>query len=245
MNKSMAAYITVTFLAAFSASDEVCADAAGDRLLSEMDAALNRAATLTQEYEVVIQEPGQEEGKLKMSVLTKGDKRLYEFLAPVDMKGTKMLSLSPAQIYIFLPAFGRVRRITTPAAFIGALSPDDMATTSYSSTYTGQITSETATERKLVATPKANQTTTHSKIEFLVSRDKTLPLDIKYFNAAGANDRTETRSRYSCNGAVCSPGEVKITDNTKGNWTRLIRISWKVNETIADDVFSTRSLGAK
>src|SRR5437660_8281246 len=75
MNKSTAAYVTATFLAALLLCDEARADAAGDRLLSEMDAALNRAATLTMEYELVNQEPGKQQGKLRMSALIKGDKR--------------------------------------------------------------------------------------------------------------------------------------------------------------------------
>lgn len=69
------------------------------------------------------------------------------------------------------------------------------------------------------------------------------PSEIQYFNAAGTNIKTETRSQYTCEGNVCSPTELKMVDNTRGNWTQLVRKSWKVNEAIADTVFSTRSLG--
>ena len=34
-----------------------------------------------------------------------------------------------------------------------------------------------------------------------------------------------------------------MVDNVKGNWTKLVRKAWKVNEEIADDQFSTRNLG--
>jgi hypothetical protein len=211
-----------------------------------MDAALNRAATLTLAYEVVNHEPGKEERKLAMSARLKGDKKLYEFLAPADMKGTKVLILSPFEMWVFLPAFGKVRRIASHVGggFLGlAFGADDLATTSYSADYTAQLASETATERKLIATPKPGRGTMYSRIEFLVSRNQALPLEIRYFNAAGANDRTEIRTRYTCTANICNPGELKMTDNTKGNWTRLIRTSWTANDMIADDVFSKSSLG--
>ncbi|MCY1077029.1 outer membrane lipoprotein-sorting protein [Archangium lansingense] len=223
------------------------ADAAGDKVLAAMDAAMNRAKTLTFEYEGTNQEPGKAERKLGMRVQCKGSKRLSEFLAPADMKGTRALIISPTQMYVYLPAFKKVRRIashTSDQGFLGlAYSLDDMATASYSGSYTAQIASETPTQWKLIATPKAGLTPTYSKITFMVNKDRTLPSELQYFNAAGTNIKTETRSQYTCEGNVCSPTELKMVDNTGGNWTRLVRKSWKVNEAIADDVFSTRNLG--
>ena len=248
MNRTMAASLGAIGAAILSVCGSARADAAGDKVMAAMDAALNRGKTLTFEYEVVNQEPGKAERKLGMKVRLKGEKRLSEFVAPADMKGTKVLILSPTQMYVFLPAFGKIRRIASHVSdqgFLGlAFSQDDLATTSYSGAYTGQIASETPTQWKIAATPKPGQTTPYAKIEFLVNKDKTLPVELRYFNAAGVNIKTETRSNYSCeSGDVCSPAELKMVDNTKGNWTKLIRKSWKVNETISDAVFSTRSLG--
>jgi Outer membrane lipoprotein-sorting protein len=69
-----------------------------------------------------------------------------------------------------------------------------------------------------------------------------LPLKLKYFSAEGVNIKTETRSNYSCAGPVCTPAEIKMTNNVKGNWTRLVRKQWQQNVSISDDVFSERSL---
>lgn len=247
MKRSMAVSLGAMIAATFSASSPARADAAGDKVMVAMDAALNRAKTLTFEYEVVNQEPGKAERKLGMTVRLKGEKRLSEFLAPADMKGTKVLILSPTQMYVFLPAFGKIRRIASHVAdqgFLGlAFSQDDMATTSYSGAYTGQIASETPTQWKVTATPKAGQATNYAKIEFTINKDKTVPSELRYFNTAGVNIKTETRGSYSCEGDVCSPGELKMVDNAKGNWTKLVRKSWKVNASISDDVFTTRNLG--
>jgi Outer membrane lipoprotein-sorting protein len=223
------------------------ADAAGDKVLASLDTSLNRAKTQFIEYEGITQEPGKAERKLGLEIRMKGEKRLSEFLAPADMKGTKVLILSTTQMYVYLPAFGKIRRIashTTDQGFMGmTFSQDDFALTKYSDSYTATVASETPSQWKLTATPKAGQTTAYSKLEITVAKDKTVPTEIRYFNAGGTHSKTETRTDYTCEGDICNPRELKMTDHTKGgHWTKLIRKKWKVNEAMSDDLFSKRSL---
>ena len=223
------------------------ADPAGDKVLAAVDAALNRAKTQYFEYEATNQEPGKAERKLGMNVWIKGEKQLTELTAPADMKGTKVLVLSPTQMYVYLPAFGKVRRIASSVSDQGCLgrafSQDDLATTAYGPAYTAVIASETATEWKLTATPKAGQVTPYAKIELTISKDKSLPTQLELFDAGGAHVKTETRTGYTCQGDACTPGERKMVDHKKaGLWTKLIRKTWKVNESMSDDLFSKRNL---
>jgi hypothetical protein len=140
-----------------------------------------------------------------------------------------------------------VRRIashTKDQGFLGlSFSQDDMATTAYGADYTATIGSEDAANYKLVLTPKTGKETAYGKIEVTVAKDKTVPSELKYFNAEGKNIKTETRTGYSCEGDVCTPGELKMTDNIKGNWTKLTAKTRKVNAEISDDVFTQRNLG--
>ena len=223
------------------------ADAAGDKLLASMDAALNRAKTQVIEYDVVNQEPGKPEKKLIIHVKLKGEKRLSEFHAPADMKGTKVLILSPTQMYVYLPAFGKVRRIAshvTDQGFMGlTFSQTDLSTMTYAPNYTATVASETPTHVKLVATPKAGGAAPYPKLEFTVQKDISLPTEIKNFNDRGTHLKTESRTAYTCEGNVCTPSEHKMVDHVKGgHFTKLIRKGWKVNTEISDDVFSKRNL---
>jgi hypothetical protein len=68
-------------------------------------------------------------------------------------------------------------------------------------------------------------------------------VELKYFNADGKNIKTETRSGLTCEGDVCTPAEIKMSDNVKGAWTKLVAKSRKINAEISDDVFSQRNLG--
>ncbi len=232
-------------LAVLLQSGTSLADVAGDTALAKMDEAMSRAQTQYFEYEVTQQEPGKAENKLALVVRLKGDKRLAEFTAPADRKGTKVLILSATEMYVYLPAFGRVRRIASSSdpAFMGmTFTPDDFQTR-YGDRYTATITSDSGTEMTLLATPKAGQSPPYAKIEFKVGKDRMLPTELKYFNASGLNVKTETRTLVTCQGKICTATEQKMVDHTKsGAWTKLVRRTWKVNEPMSDDLFTKRAL---
>lgn len=234
-------------LAFMAITAQASADEAGDKVLASMDTAMNRWKTQYIKYDVTNQEPGKAERKLELEVKLKGEKRLTEFLAPADMKGTKVLILSTTQMYVYLPAFGKVRRIAssvTDQGFMGlTFTQTDLALTRYTPEYTATVASESGDSWKLVATAKAGQTPPYAKIEITVAKSNSLPTELRYFNGSGTHIKTETRSGYTCEGNVCTPSEMKMVDHTKaGQWTKLVRKTWKVNEAMSDDLFSKRSL---
>src|SRR5690349_12880182 len=154
--------VGATSIAILLSTSSARADAAGDKVLAAMDEAMNRAKSHYLEYDVTNQEPGKAETKLALIVRMKGEKRLTQFTAPADMKGTKVLVLSSTQMYVYLPAFGKVRRIASGVSdqgFMGmTFSPDDFQT-KFSDLYTATLASEDASVWRLVATPKAGQQT--------------------------------------------------------------------------------------
>lgn len=240
---SVGAVLSVAFVGVGSAS----ADPPGDAAVGKMDKAMNMAKSQYLEYEVINQEPGKAEKKIGMKVYIKGEKRMTEFTAPADMKGTKVLILGPTQMYVYLPAFGKVRRIashTTDQSFMGmAFTQDDFASQSYGGLYEGQVASDSGNDQTLTLKPKAGQTTPYGKLEFTVMKDKSLPSAIKYFNASGQHVKTETRSDYKCEEGVCTPMTLKMVDHSKGGlWTKFTTKTWKVNAELSDDLFSKRNL---
>lgn len=247
MRLTLGLCLSAASIVALAVPGTASADPAGDKAVAAIDAAMNRAKTHKFDYEIINMEPGKSERTMAMKVLIKAEKRLTEFSAPSDMKGTKVLILSPTQMYVYLPAFGKVRRIAShtkdQGSFGLAFSQDDMATQSYGGEYEGKVLADAGNELKLALTPRAGKETNYGKIEITVAKDRMLPTELKYFNTEGKNIKTETRTGYTCEGDVCTPGELKMVNNTKGNWTRLIRKAWRLNDSIADDVFSQRNLG--
>jgi outer membrane lipoprotein-sorting protein len=244
MNKALRAVVSggAVILGILSATAGARADEAGDRALAALDEATNRAKSYYFEFDVA----NRDGTKLALIVRLKGDKRLTEFTAPADMKGTKVLILSTTQTYVYLPAFGKVRRVASSVSdqgFMGmTFSPDDFITI-FSPQYTATIAADSPAEMKLVAVAKAGQTPAYAKVEFTIAKDRFLATEVKYFNAAGTNVKTEVRTGYTCEGNICTPSEQTMTDNTKnGVWTKMTRKAWRVNVDLSDDMFSKRAL---
>jgi outer membrane lipoprotein-sorting protein len=234
-------------LVLLASSAAAAADPAGDAVLASVDAAVNRAKSHRFVYEAVTQEPGRGEKKLGLNVWMRGDRRLTEFTAPADLKGTKVLIMSPTEMYAYLPAFGKVRRIashtTDQSAFGMAFSQDDLANQTYGDEYTATVAADAEKETRIVLVPKAGQKPAYGKIEMTVQKDTKVPSELKYYGASGNLIKTETRTGYTCESEVCVPGELKMVDHQKGGmWTRITTKTWKLNEAFADDLLSKRNL---
>ncbi len=230
-----------------SGAGDARADAAGDKALGSVDAAVNRAKTQYLEYEALVKTPDKPDRKLGLWLWLKGEMRLSEFTAPSDVKGTKVLIISPTQMYIYLPAYKKVRRVashTTDQGFMGmTFSQDDFSLTYYQKWYQATVASDDGTNVKLVLVPKAGEKPPYAKIEMTVEKKRMLPTEINYFNDANLKLKTETRSSYTCEGDVCAPAELKMVDHQKGDQSTLLsRKAWKPNVELSDSKFTKRSL---
>ena len=95
-----------------------------------MDAAVNRAVTLVFDYQVDNQEPDKPLRVLAVKLQTNGASKLYEFTAPPDIKGTKVLRASFARAGSKTSRFPRTcspfpiwGRDELPARFLTHLRP--------------------------------------------------------------------------------------------------------------------------
>ena len=224
------------------------ADTEGDKALAALDVKLNTAETHYFEYEAVTEEPGRSPRKIGLTVYMKGPKRLTEFTAPADLKGTKVLALSPVDMYVYLPAFGKVRRIashtTDQSAFGMTFTQDDFAAQRYSPDYTATVLPGGDAETiRLSLLPRAGGQARYGKLELTILKATGVPSELKYFATGGKLSKTETRTGYTCEGDICVPTELKMIDHQKGGmWTKITRKAWKVNQKLSDDIFSKRNL---
>src|SRR5207253_2749499 len=66
------------------------------------------------EYKAVTKAADGNERTLALALRVKGELRLWTFTAPADVRGVKLLCTGSAA-YVYLPAFGKVRRVATDA----------------------------------------------------------------------------------------------------------------------------------
>ena len=216
-------------------------------VVAALDTRANLAKTQFFEYEVINEEKGREGGIMRLQVSLSGEERFTEFLAPGDMKGTRVLVKNRAQMYVYLPAYNKVRRIashTTSGGFMGTTySNDDMATSSYGPVYDFSMVSEDDSSWVVAGPPKEGVKVAYGKIEITIAKSNNLPTKFRYFNKDGVHVKTEIRSRYSCSGEVCNAESMKMTDHTRGDAsTELLRRDWKVNPELPSSMFSVRNL---
>lgn len=223
---------------------------ADDAYLKKVDAEVNKWKTLDYYYKIVTTKQGDDDRsvlKLRMRMQYSGEfnKQLIEIGKPADMKGTKVLTISPTEMYIYLPAFGKIRRIAshvTEQGFLGtALSQRDMTLTRYADKYSAKTKSEADGKRILSLTAK-NDRAPYAKLEVVVDTERNLPIGVKYFNDSGKHIKTEKRSQYRCEKGYCAPGAMKITDHTTNVTSILYLKKHKVNPALDKGLFSKRSL---
>lgn len=221
--------------------------ATGSEVLKAVDARANAPTDTWFAFSALTQEQGKDSRAMKFEVQNKGERRLVQFSEPSDMKGTRVLVLSRSQMWVYLPAYRKVRRVASHVkqqGFMGTTySDEDMSTTQYGAVYRASIAQDSDAEVALTLTPKEGAQTGYSKVEMVIRKDLMLPRELRYFNKDGAHVKTEVRDQYDCADNVCTPGRMKMTDHSRSDaWTVLEATDRRVNQGISDGLFSVRNL---
>jgi outer membrane lipoprotein-sorting protein len=223
------------------------ADGKGDDALRKVDEAQRQYKTLTSQYTITTQEPGKSPTEMVVRTNFMGRKQFTELLSPGDVKGTKVLHLSDSEMYVYMPAYRKIRRVAShvnEAGFMGTTySATDMNLTAYGLFFTANISSEDGGNLVLALEAKPDARAPYGKLELTIDKSLNLPTRIKYFDDKGNHVKTETRTNYSCEQKVCLPKRQKMVDHTKNDkWSRLELSEYKVNPSLPEDMFSKRNL---
>jgi len=219
----------------------------GNELLTSVDDAMNIAEDQTFEYDLINEERGKTTKSMTIKVWVKGKRRMTEFLKPADMRGTKALVRSQNQMWVYLPAYKKVRRVAshmTEGGFLGTtFSNEEMSTSRYAEQWTSEISGEDDSTYQLTLTPKSADKEGYGKLIITVIKSNTLPSKIQYYSASGVHLKTEERTGYKCKEKVCIAFQHKMTDHSRGGVaTRLVLKKWEVNQGLSDQLFSKRKL---
>jgi hypothetical protein len=200
MSISHCAEIGVLLVAAAVATSSTSAHAA-DNATDLLIAIDNVVGGRTDQYvlmEMTTDEAGKAPRKLTFAATIKGaDYRRIEFLAPGDVKGTRILVLSTDQTYVYLPAFRKVRRIATHVkdqGFMGsAWDNDDFSLASYGKVFLADAVVDHDKYFTLSLKRRPDVEFLYPRIEVDARKDWNTPVEIRYFNDAAALVKTERR----------------------------------------------------
>ncbi len=122
----------------------------GPEILAKVDAVATQAVDFTARIELSIVDTAGESVTRTVSVWQKGvDKRMVKILAPPRLRGVGILSQGEGVLHLYLPAFGKVRRIAGQARgksfFDSDFTQDDMTRTRYGDRFQAVLMEEDET----------------------------------------------------------------------------------------------------
>lgn len=234
-------------LAGLAVPATALADAKGDEVLAKVESRLSAFEDQQLTFEVANLKPGSKNPQsMSFKTVVKGPNSFTEFLAPGDIKGTRVLSTSPTQMWVYLPEFGKVRRVAShslEAGFMGTtLTQQDMAPPAYVALFTPTFKAEDESTITLQLDAKDGVDVAYRRMVMTVDKALQVPTTIDYLDESGEVVRRETRKDYTCADGYCLFGSMKMEDLTRGAWTELKPVERQINTGVSDDTFDKRTL---
>ena len=214
-------------------------------ILKKMDNVLYSPKDSKSKQKIIITDKNGKQKIREAIIMQKGmDKRLFRFTAPASQSGISTLSLPNDIMYLYLPAFKKVRRISSSVKsqkFAGTdFSYDDMESKLYSEKYTPKLlrTESDAYILELIPISKKSQ---YSKLVVKIHKTNFYPENIDYFDKAGKKIKNAT-FKFKKIGKYWSSNEIVMTDLKKKHKTKMIKTDVQFDIGLSDDEFTVRKL---
>jgi outer membrane lipoprotein-sorting protein len=182
-----------------------------------------------------------------IQMLQKGaNTRLARFLSPADQKGISVLSLPDGSIYLYLPAYKKVKRIASHVkntTFADTdFTYDDMEAKRYSERYAAELVRTEVDAYVVSLVSGSSEAGAAAKLLMWVRKDTFVPVTIEYYDAKGALARRMTSERIEKIGKYLVAREREMLNVATGHKTRMIMTKATFDSGISDSVFTTRYL---
>jgi outer membrane lipoprotein-sorting protein len=220
-------------------------DADGATLLKKADAANNPFRDQTFRVKMIVREADGREDERELRVWQKGGvKRRVTFLAPADVRGMSVVIEDSATMYVYLPAFKKVRRIAMHArnaTFMGSdFTYDEMAAVRWAPDWTAKRVADD--DGKIVLALSGRKAKNKRSMKVWIDAKSHLASKIEYYDAEGRLKKTETRGGITQIDGITTQTTISMTDAASGHSTHLTVVDLKVNQGLDDTLFSRRSL---
>jgi outer membrane lipoprotein-sorting protein len=192
---------------------------------------------------ILIDRNGKEEIR-EATIQQKGtDKRMFRFTSPASQAGIAVLSLPDDVMYLYLPAFGRERRIASSAKnqnFAGTdFSYDDMESVLFSVKYTPKLIQNEANVFVLELSPKGRSD--YSKVMVHVNKTDYYPELMEYYDKGNTKVKV-AKYTFKKIGNYWNAEEIEMTDLKKNHKTIMKMSDVEYDSGLSDDDFTVRKL---
>ena len=171
------------------------------------------------------------------------EKRLFRFTSPASQAGIAVLSLPDDIMYLYLPAYGKERRIASSAKnqnFAGTdFSYDDMESKSYCAKYTPTLmdTENGAYVLELVPNGRSD----YSKIVVRINKTHYYPETMEYYDR-GNNKVKTAKYTFKKIDKYWNAAEIEMTNLKTDRVTKMQMSDVRYDTGLTDDDFTVRKL---
>lgn len=263
MKKKIFVILLTLFFAAVSgtvslaAKEELAKKLTAKEIIDKVESQ-NDAKDQTSNMKMILIDKKGKENIRKIKLWTKGDyKRLIKFLSPADVKGVGFLvldaDLDSEMMYLYLPAFKKIRRIAGSAkggSFMGSdFSFSDIGSSNYSQDY--DITSLPDEDGKFVLELKKKEDSDkdYAKLVMWVSPEVFVPVKVEFYKIKKVKKKEvfELRKvmvmdKIKKLGKYWLPEKIVMEDLKKNHKTIMELDEIEVDTGLSDKLFTKRYL---
>ncbi len=172
------------------------------------------------------------------------DKRLFRFTSPASYRGIGILSLPGDVMYLYMPAYGRERRIASSVKnqkFAGTdLTYDDMQAKKYSEKFTSKLIKTDDKYYWLELKPK-DPKSAYSKLILKVKKSDYTPVYIEFYDKGGNKVKTMA-TQFEKVGKYWNAKKITVKDLKRNHTTVMEALQTKFDQGLSDDIFTIRYL---
>ena len=215
-------------------------------VLTQIDKVLNAPEDLeAREAMTLIENDGTRKTR-EVRLYQKGsDLRLVQFLAPADIRGVGFLRRSADQLYLYLPAFRKVRRIASSATredFVGTdFTYEDLAQSRYADDYRATDLRVEGDQYVLEVVPRPEADVSYDRLTLRADTANFVLRRVEYYRddtpvkVMTVDDVTQIRGYWIGQ-------RMEMTDRRSGHRTVLELSEVTFDQGLSEDLFSERYL---
>ncbi len=214
-------------------------------ILNKLDKLMYSSKDMTGKMKIILIDKNGKKSIREATIMQKGtDKRLFRFTAPASQAGIATLSLPNDIMYLYMPAFGKERRISSSvksSKFAGTdFAYEDMEAVKYSEKYTAKLLNPETKNFVLELKPKSPKSS-YSKLILKVDKANYYPTYTEFYDKGNHKIKTATY-KFVKVGKYWNAQEITMKDLKKNHTTKMISAGIKYDTGLSDDNFTVRKL---
>ncbi len=217
-------------------------------ILARVDSVMNAPKDMVAVEKMTLIDKSGSEKVRDLKLYQKGSEwRLVRFLTPADVRGVSFLRLAKRRMYLYMPAFRKVRRIASSIKnedFMGTdFSYEDMSQTRFVPDYQAKlVTADSGDLYVLELTPKPQADVSYSKLVLYVRKDNYVYTKVEYYNKAGKLEKVLTVENIEKVGPYWVGKRMEMKNLRKNHRTVLNLSKIQFDQGLKDNVFTQRNL---